>query len=101
MVLISHLCVCTVVGETSEIQVTPSVEVKASPGLKPDRTALCERIHIHGLPRFKHMDKYAHSLKLIVNASTGGKVSNVDVCFHRSVHLFFVFVVQTSFCKFQ
>ncbi|CAA7034637.1 unnamed protein product [Microthlaspi erraticum] len=74
-----------VVGETNEIQVTPSVEVKASPGLKPDRTALCERIHIRGLRRFKHMDKYAHSLKLIVNASTSGKISNVDVCFHRNL----------------
>lgn len=73
----------TVVGETGEIHVTPSLEVKASPGLKPDRTALCERIRIQGLRRFKHIDKYAHSLKLIVNASTTGKTSNIDVCFHR------------------
>lgn len=70
-------------GETGEIQVTPSLEVKGSPGLKPDRTVLCERIHIHGLRRFKHIDKYAHSLKLVVNASTVGKTSSIDVCFHR------------------
>ncbi|ESQ31254.1 hypothetical protein EUTSA_v10004091mg [Eutrema salsugineum] len=74
-----------VVGETGSLQVTPNLEVKASPGLKPDRTALCERIHIRGLRRFKHIDKYAHSLKLIVNASTGGKTSNVDICFHRNL----------------
>ncbi|CAH2043263.1 unnamed protein product, partial [Thlaspi arvense] len=74
-----------VVGETGALQVTPSLEVKASPGLKPERTSLCERIHIHGLRRFKHLDKYAHSLKLIVNSSTAGKTSNFDVCFHRNL----------------
>ncbi|CAE6261721.1 unnamed protein product [Arabidopsis arenosa] len=74
-----------VVGETGEIQVTPSLEVKGSPGLKPDRIVLCERIHIHGLRRFKHIDKYAHSLKLVVNASTAGKTSSIDVCFHRNL----------------
>ncbi|KAF2578462.1 hypothetical protein F2Q68_00003808 [Brassica cretica] len=73
-----------VVGETGAIQVSPSLEVKGSPGLKPERTSLCERIHINGLRRFKHLDKYAHSLKLILNASTAGKASNFDVCFHRS-----------------
>jgi hypothetical protein len=75
----------TVVGESGELQVTPSLEVKGSPGLKPDRTSLCERIHIHGLGRFKHLDKYAHSLKLIVNASISGKTNNIDVCFHRNL----------------
>lgn len=79
--------VLTVVGETRAVQVNPSLEVKGSPGLKPERTSLCERIHINGLRRFKHMDKYAHSLKLILNASTAGKASNFDVCFHRSVFL--------------
>ncbi|KAL0721573.1 hypothetical protein Bca4012_036172 [Brassica carinata] len=74
-----------VVGETGSIQVNPSLEVKGSPGLKPERTSLCERIRINGLPRFKHMDKYAHSLKLILNASTAGKASNFDVCFHRNL----------------
>lgn len=77
-------CVLTVVGETRAVQVNPSLEVKGSPGLKPERTSLCQRIHINGLRRFKHMDKYAHSLKLILNASTAGKASNFDVCFHRS-----------------
>ncbi|XP_010444620.1 PREDICTED: uncharacterized protein LOC104727260 [Camelina sativa] len=74
-----------VVGETRELQVIPSLEVKGSPGLKPDRTTLCERIHIHGIRRFKHIDKYAHSLKLVVNVSTSGRTSNFDVCFHRNL----------------
>lgn len=74
----------TAVGETRAVQVNPNLEVKGSPGLKPERTSLCERIHINGLRRFKHMGKYAHSLKLILKASTAGKASNFDVCFHRS-----------------
>lgn len=74
-----------VVGETRAVQVNPNLEVKGSPGLKPERTSLCERIHINGLRRFKHMGKYAHSLKLILNASTAGKASNFDVCFHRNL----------------
>ncbi|XP_010550318.1 PREDICTED: uncharacterized protein LOC104821209 isoform X2 [Tarenaya hassleriana] len=74
-----------VVGETGALQVTPSIEVTGSPGLKPGKAVLCERIYIRGLKRFKHMEKYAHSLKLRVahNASTGGRTS-VDVCFHRN-----------------
>ncbi|KAL0863202.1 hypothetical protein Bca101_042320 [Brassica carinata] len=74
-----------VVGETRAVQVNPSLEVKGSPGLKPERTSLCERIRINGLRRLKHVDKYAHSLKLILNASTAGKASNFDVCFHRNL----------------
>ncbi|KFK28444.1 hypothetical protein AALP_AA8G515400 [Arabis alpina] len=74
-----------VVGEINELEVTPTLEVKGSPGLKSDRTALCERIRIHGLKRLNHIDKYAHSLKLIVNVSTVGKASTVDICFHRNL----------------
>ncbi|KAF8081994.1 hypothetical protein N665_0853s0007 [Sinapis alba] len=75
-----------VVGESGALQVNPSLEVKGSPGLKPERTSLCERIHINGLRRFKHMDKYANSLKLILNSSTTtGKASSFDVCFHRNL----------------
>ncbi|CAN8251466.1 unnamed protein product [Cochlearia groenlandica] len=75
-----------VVGETKDvIKVTPSLEVKGSPGLNPEKSTLCERIHINGLPRFLHIDKFAHSLKLIVNSSTGAKTSNFDVCFHRNL----------------
>lgn len=88
------ISVLTVVGETGAIQVNPSLEVKGSPGLKPERTSLCERVRINGLQRFKHMDKYAHSLKLILNASTSsGKASNFDVCFHRLNSLSSIFLL--------
>uniref|UniRef100_A0A1J3F232 Uncharacterized protein n=1 Tax=Noccaea caerulescens TaxID=107243 RepID=A0A1J3F232_NOCCA len=72
-----------VVGETKEIQFSPSLEVKASPGLKPEITTLCERIHIHGIPRFEHMHKYAYSLKLTLSVSSAE--DDIHVCFHRNL----------------
>lgn len=74
-----------VVGETGSLQVTPRTEVIDSPGLKQGITSICERLHIHGLQRLKHIDKYAHSLKLTLlsyNASNSIRTS-IDVCFHR------------------
>lgn len=75
----------SVVGETGSLQVTPRTEVIDSPGLKQGRTSTCERLHIHGLQRLKHIDKYAHSLKLILsnNASNIVTRTSIDVCFHR------------------
>ncbi|KAL1210330.1 hypothetical protein V5N11_006664 [Cardamine amara subsp. amara] len=75
-----------VVGETKELQVTPSLVVKVK-SLNQDLTTLCERIHIRRFSRFNHIHKYAHSLKLIVNASTGGNTSNIHVCFHRDLSI--------------
>lgn len=72
-------------GETKELLVTPSlvVKVNGSSRLKQDLNTLCERIRVHGFPRFKHVDKYAHSLKLMVHVLTGGNTSTTHVCFHR------------------
>ncbi|KAL1210331.1 hypothetical protein V5N11_006665 [Cardamine amara subsp. amara] len=69
-----------VVGETGELLVTPSLQVKGSPRLNQD----LERIHIRGFPRFQHIDKYSHSLKIIVNASSA---ENIHVCFHGNLSL--------------
>ncbi|CAL9227727.1 unnamed protein product [Arabidopsis halleri] len=78
-----------VVGETKELLVTPSlvVKVNGSSRLKQDLNTLCERIRVHGFPRFKHVDKYAHSLKLMVHVLTGGNTSTTHVCFHRDLSL--------------
>ncbi|CAA7051954.1 unnamed protein product [Microthlaspi erraticum] len=70
-------------GETKEIRFSPSLEVKASPGLKPSITTLCERIHIQGIARFEHMHKYANALKLTLTASSAE--DDIHVCFHRNV----------------
>ncbi|KAL1210305.1 hypothetical protein V5N11_006642 [Cardamine amara subsp. amara] len=78
-----------VIGETGELLVTPSLQVKGSPRLNQDLITLFERINIRGFPRFHHIHKYAHSLKLIVNTSTAttGKTINIHVCFHGNLSL--------------
>ncbi|KAL9831831.1 putative NEMP family protein [Arabidopsis thaliana] len=71
------------VGETGSLQVTPRTEVIYSPGLKRGITSICERLHIHGLQRrLKHIDRYAHSLKLTLLSNNAS--NSIDVCFHRN-----------------
>ncbi|KAL1195035.1 hypothetical protein V5N11_031127 [Cardamine amara subsp. amara] len=65
------------VGETGSLQVTPRTEVIDSPGI----TSRWERLHINGLQRLKHIDKYAHSLKLTLSSNVR---TSIDVCFHRN-----------------
>ncbi|XP_010426513.1 PREDICTED: uncharacterized protein LOC104711511 [Camelina sativa] len=75
-----------VVGETGSLQVTPRTEVVIdSPGLKRGTTSRCERLHISGLERLNHIDRYAHSLKLTLLSNTSNSVrTSIDVCFHRN-----------------
>ncbi|XP_023638543.1 uncharacterized protein LOC17886201 isoform X2 [Capsella rubella] len=70
------------VGETVSLQVTPRTEVIDSPGLKPGLTSICERLHIHGLQRLNHIDRYAHSLKLTLLSNSDS--NSIDICFHRN-----------------
>ncbi|KAG7565088.1 NEMP family [Arabidopsis suecica] len=68
-----------VVDETGSLQVTPRTEVIDSLGI----TSICERLHIHGLQRrLKHIDKYAHSLKLTLLSNNAS--NSIDICFHRN-----------------
>ncbi|CAH8268067.1 unnamed protein product [Arabidopsis lyrata] len=68
-----------VVDETGSLQVTPRTEVIDSLGI----TSICERLHIHGLQRrVKHIDRYAHSLKLTLLSNNAS--NSIDVCFHRN-----------------
>lgn len=76
----------TVVGDS--LQFIPSLEVRRSPGLNQELTSFCGRIHIHGYTRPEHMHK---SIKLKIDASTGA-TSDIDVCFHRLVHLSFAYL---------
>ncbi|KFK34252.1 hypothetical protein AALP_AA5G120700 [Arabis alpina] len=77
-----------VVGETGSLQVTPRLEVIDSPGLKQGITSICQRLHIHGVQRLNHIDKYAYSLKLILPSNTLNNTSvrrtSIDICFHRN-----------------
>ncbi|XP_065873123.1 uncharacterized protein [Euphorbia lathyris] len=77
-----------VVGESSKLRISPSLQVIESPGSKPGTSVLCERVHIHGLSRFKNLKKFSHSLKLTLkHSSLGLRRPNVEVCFHRNASL--------------
>ncbi|CAH2064586.1 unnamed protein product, partial [Thlaspi arvense] len=69
------------VGETVSLQVNPRIEVIDS----SNRTSKCERLHINGLQRLNHIDKYAHSLKLVLSSNTSNILrTSTHVCFHRN-----------------
>ncbi|ESQ45551.1 hypothetical protein EUTSA_v10010344mg [Eutrema salsugineum] len=74
----------SVASETVSLQVTPRIEVTDS----SCRNSICERLHINGLQRLKHIDKYAHSLKLVLSSNTSNILrTSIDVCFHRNSSL--------------
>lgn len=70
------------INETLEL--SPSLIVENSPGSKPGAKVKCGRVLIHGLPRIKHLNKFANSVKVKVShATSSGRPPNIDVCFHR------------------
>lgn len=74
-----------VVGESSTLQISPRLLVKNSPGLKPGTAVLCERVHIQGISRLKHLDKYAHSAKVKVTQNSSIiRQPLLEACFHRN-----------------
>lgn len=69
-------------------QLSPSLIVENSPGSKPGAKVKCGRVLIHGLPRIKHLNKFANSMKVKVSyATSSGRPPNVDICFHRNASL--------------
>ncbi|CAN0864880.1 hypothetical protein LINGRAHAP2_LOCUS9068 [Linum grandiflorum] len=74
-----------VVGESSRLNVTPSLPVVNSPGTKPGTRLLCERVRIDGLPRLRNLNKFSHSLKVtLTHSSSALRGPSVEVCFHRN-----------------
>ncbi|KAL6530023.1 hypothetical protein OROMI_028668 [Orobanche minor] len=77
-----------VVSGPTMLQLSPSLIVESSPGLKPGAKVKCERVIVHGLPRVKHLSKFANSVKVKVSClDPSGRPPNIDVCFHRNVSL--------------
>ncbi|XP_022775097.1 uncharacterized protein LOC111317047 isoform X2 [Durio zibethinus] len=78
-----------VVGEFNKtLLLTPALQVEESPGLKPGTRAICERVHIDGLSRFRNLKKFAHSVKVKVSQGNSTlRRLNVEVCFHRNASL--------------
>ncbi|KAH6759634.1 hypothetical protein C2S51_000183 [Perilla frutescens var. frutescens] len=72
------------------LQLSPSLIVENSPGSKPGAKVKCERVLIHGLPRMKHLSKFANSMKVKVSYTTSTssrRLPNIDICFHRNASL--------------
>ncbi|KAL6498195.1 hypothetical protein OROGR_028592 [Orobanche gracilis] len=77
-----------VVSGPTMLQLSPSLIVENSPGLKPGAKVKCERVIVHGLPRVKHLSKFANSVKVKVSyLDPSGRPPNIEVCFHRNVSL--------------
>ncbi|CAA0841063.1 Uncharacterized conserved protein (DUF2215 [Striga hermonthica] len=77
-----------VISETMKLHISPSLIVENSPGLKPGAKVKCERVPVHGLPRIKHLRKFANSLKVKVSCTNPSAPSpRIDVCFHRNASL--------------
>ncbi|KAL2499583.1 Uncharacterized protein Adt_25133 [Abeliophyllum distichum] len=74
--------------ESASLQLSPSLIVEMSPGSKPGTKVKCDRVHIHGLPRLKHLSKFANSVKVKVSyVNPSGRPPNVEICFHSNVSL--------------
>lgn len=72
----------------STLLLSPSLLVENSPGSKPRAKVKCERVLIRGLPRIKHLNKFANSMKVKVSYATSSvRPPNVDICFHRNASL--------------
>ncbi|CAA2979314.1 uncharacterized protein LOC111367259 isoform X1 [Olea europaea subsp. europaea] len=77
-----------VIGESASLQLSPSLIVEKSPGSKPGTNVKCDRVHIHGFPRLKHLSKFANSIKVKVSyVNPSGRPPSVEICFHSNLSL--------------
>ncbi|KAI3423176.1 uncharacterized protein J3R85_011306 [Psidium guajava] len=77
-----------VIGQSTSVQLSPVLPVGNSPGSRPDTSMFCERVHIHGLSRMKHLSKIAHSVKVkAFSKSSSLHPTKFEVCFHRNLSL--------------
>ncbi|KAH1163920.1 hypothetical protein AAZX31_01G181700 [Glycine max] len=76
--------------QNSTLQLSRGLPVGNSPASKPGATVVVERVHIHGLSRFRNLGKFAHSFKVKVlplPTNSNVRLPNIEVCFHRNVSL--------------
>ncbi|XP_061338928.1 uncharacterized protein LOC133285679 [Gastrolobium bilobum] len=70
------------------LQLSRGFPVENSPGSKPGATVVVERVHIHGLSRFRNLGKFAHSMKVnVLPVNSDVRLPNIEVCFHRNASL--------------
>lgn len=74
--------------QNTTLPLSRGLPVRNSPGSKPGITLIVERVHIHGLSRFRNLEKFAHSVKVkVFPANSNVRVPNIEVCFHRNASL--------------
>ncbi|KAE9449607.1 hypothetical protein C3L33_18500, partial [Rhododendron williamsianum] len=77
-----------VVAPFTTLQLSPSLSVEKSPGVKPGTSVRCARVHIHGLSRLRNLTRFAHSVKVNVSiVESSARLPNVEVCFHRNLSI--------------
>lgn len=75
---------CAVIIQNTTLQLSSGLPVVNSPGSKPGATVFVERVHIHGLSRFRNLGKFAHSVKVkVLPTDSNVRLPNIEVCFHR------------------
>ncbi|XP_020230410.1 uncharacterized protein LOC109811161 isoform X2 [Cajanus cajan] len=74
--------------QNTTLQLSRGLPVGNSPGSKHGANVVVERVHIHGLSRFRNLRKFAHSLKVkVLPTNSNVRLPNIEVCFHRNVSL--------------
>ncbi|KAM7510501.1 hypothetical protein LguiB_009376 [Lonicera macranthoides] len=87
-IISAHQELSLVVAQSTKLQLSPSLLVEKSPGIKPGDKVVCERVQVHGLPRLKNLRKFAHSVKVKISyVNSSARPPNVEVCFHRNASL--------------
>ncbi|XP_027361487.1 uncharacterized protein LOC113869384 isoform X1 [Abrus precatorius] len=74
--------------QNTTLQLSRGLPVGNPPGSKPGATVVVERVHIRGLPRFRNLGKFSHSLKVkVLPTNSNVRLPSIEVCFHRNVSL--------------
>ncbi|KAL2348302.1 hypothetical protein Fmac_002302 [Flemingia macrophylla] len=74
--------------QNTTLQLSRGLPVGNSRGSKQGANVVVERVHIHGLSRFRNLGKFAHSLKVkVLPTNSNVRLPNIEVCFHRNASL--------------
>lgn len=66
------------------MQLSHGMPVQNSPGSKPGTSVLCGRVHVCGLSRLKHLEKFANTVKVKISTNSSFRIRPFEVCFHRN-----------------
>ncbi|KAK9902588.1 hypothetical protein M0R45_001522 [Rubus argutus] len=72
------------VAENATLQLSHGMPVQNSPGSKPGISVLCGRVHVCGLSRLKHLEKFANTVKVKISTNSSFRIRPFEVCFHRN-----------------